>query len=64
MDCNDTERMQFILDCTVLPDAIDLQQRLGKMVHDSLLTLPGHFVTLWTGRALNFWVNGTYTSGE
>ena len=39
VDCPDTERMQFILDCTVLPDVIDLHQQLGKMVHDSLLYL-------------------------
>ena len=38
-NCSDTERMQFILDCSVLPDVIALHQRLGTMVHDSLFYL-------------------------
>ena len=39
LECSDIERMQFILDCTILPDVIALYQWLGKMVHDSLFYL-------------------------
>ena len=31
--------LQFLLDCTVLPDVISLSQIHGKLVHDSLLYL-------------------------
>ena len=33
------QQIQFILDCTVLPDVITLQQKLDRVVHDSLLYL-------------------------
>ena len=39
VECSDIEKIQFILDCSVLPDVIALHQRLGKMVHDSLFYL-------------------------
>ena len=31
--------LQFILDCTVLPEVIALRQSVGRVVHDSLLYL-------------------------
>ena len=37
--CTPAQHMQFILDCTVLPDVITLQQKLGRVVYDSLLYL-------------------------
>ena len=37
--CSPAQHMQFILDCTVLPDVIILQQKLGRVVYDSLLYL-------------------------
>ena len=36
---NATEYMQFMLDCTVLPDVITLRQQQGRVVYDSLLYL-------------------------
>ena len=38
-----SELVQFLLDCTVLPDVIDLVQKLGKWVHDSLFYLTRTF---------------------
>jgi hypothetical protein len=37
--CTTAQHRQFILDCTVLPDVITLQQKLGRVVYDSLLYL-------------------------
>ena len=34
-----TQYMQFMLDCTVLPDVITLKQQEGRLVYDSLLYL-------------------------
>ena len=39
VDCSESERLQFILDCTVLPEVITLNQKLGQLLHDSLLYL-------------------------
>ena len=39
VECSATEQVQFILDCTVLPEVITLRQKMGKSVHDSLLYL-------------------------
>ena len=39
IDCPTTEHMQFLMDCTILPDVILLHQKHGKVVHDSLLYL-------------------------
>ena len=36
---NTTEYMQFMLDCTVLPDVITLRQQQGRVVYESLLYL-------------------------
>ena len=36
---NATQYMQFMLDCTVLPDVITLKQQQGRVVYDSLLYL-------------------------
>ena len=36
---NSSHQLQFLLDCTVLPDVISLTQRHGSSVHDSLLYL-------------------------
>ena len=35
--------VQFLLDCTVLPDVRDLKKQLGDWVHDSLLYLTRTF---------------------
>ena len=35
--------LQFLLDCTVLPDVRELKQQLGEWVHDSLLYLTRTF---------------------
>ena len=37
--CTTTEQVQFILDCSVLPDVITLWQKQGSNVHDSLFYL-------------------------
>ena len=39
MESDSNKFLQFILDCTVLPDVITLRQQEGKWVHDSLLYL-------------------------
>ena len=39
VECSVSEHLQFVLDCSVLPDVIVLHQKLGKMVHDSLFYL-------------------------
>ena len=43
IDCPTTKHMQFLMDCTVLPDVILLHQKDGKVVHDSLLYLTRTF---------------------
>ena len=39
LECSSSEYLQFVLDCSVLPDVIVLHQKLGKMVYDSLFYL-------------------------
>ena len=39
VDCHPTSHLQFLLNCTVLPEVISLSQIHGKTVHDSLLYL-------------------------
>ena len=43
VDCEPSQHLQFILDCTVLPDVISLRQKHGLCVHDSLLYLTRTF---------------------
>ena len=43
IDSTSTQFVQFLLDCTVLPEVIALVQLHGKMVHDSLLYLTRTF---------------------
>ena len=35
---NSDDQLQFLLDCTVLPEMISLKQGQGSSVHESLLT--------------------------
>ena len=39
IECNMSQHIQFLLDCTVLPEVISLVQQHGSSVHDSLLYL-------------------------
>ena len=39
IDCHISQHLQFLLDCTVLPEVISLAQQHGNWVHDSLLYL-------------------------
>ena len=43
VDCQPSPNLQFLLDCTVLPDVISLSQLHGSLVHDSLLYLTRTF---------------------
>ena len=42
-NCDSSVLMQFLLDCTVLPDVRDLKQLKGDWVYDSLLYLTRTF---------------------
>ena len=37
IECTMSQHIQFLLDCTVLPEVISLVQQHGSNVHDSLL---------------------------
>ena len=39
VNCDINQKLQFKLDCMVIPDVISLKQQYGKCVHDSLLYL-------------------------
>ena len=39
VNCEQSQAVQFLLDCTVLPDVISLKQQHGQWVYDSLLYL-------------------------
>ena len=43
VDCHPSQHLQFLIDCTVLPDVISLKQKHGLCVHDSLLYLTRTF---------------------
>ena len=43
IDCPTTLQVQFLLDCTILPEVISLVQQHGVFVHDSLLYLTRTF---------------------